>query len=199
MDALTQVIEPFVCNKPNPIVDALCREGIKRAARSLLIAYQNPTNLAAREDMCVTSVMGGMALANAKLGAVHGFAGPLGGMLEHAPHGALCGSLLPHVIEANIDALAALPPTDKIATTYISRYTELAVMLTGNPSASIRDSIQWLKDLCRNLAVPTLSQLGLQASAIPALIPKASNSSSMKGNTIVLPAETLVGIINKAL
>eukprot|EP01106_Pelomyxa_sp_JSP_P013623 TRINITY_DN4137_c0_g1_i1.p1 TRINITY_DN4137_c0_g1~~TRINITY_DN4137_c0_g1_i1.p1 ORF type:complete len:410 (-),score=80.65 TRINITY_DN4137_c0_g1_i1:159-1334(-) len=199
MDALTQCIEPFVCNKPNPITDALCREGIKRAARALEVVWREPTNMAAREDMCVASLIGGLALANAKLGAVHGFAGPLGGMLEHAAHGALCGCLLPHVVAANIDALEALPADDKVATTYIPRFKELAQLLTQNPTANIRDSIPWLRRLASTIRVPTLSQLGLSESSILAVLPKAVAASSMKGNPVVLPETVLAKILHAAM
>lgn len=98
LDALTQCIEPFVCNAPNPLTDAICREGIRRAARSLRRAFEDGTDRAARYDLCAASLCGGLALANARLGAVHGLAGPLGGMFP-APHGAVCGRLLPGVVD----------------------------------------------------------------------------------------------------
>ncbi|NQU43994.1 iron-containing alcohol dehydrogenase, partial [bacterium] len=85
LDALTQLLEVFVCNQPNPLTDAVCREGLGRAARSLRRACERG-DAAAREDMALASLFGGLALANAKLGAVHGFAGPVGGMFP-APHG----------------------------------------------------------------------------------------------------------------
>jgi alcohol dehydrogenase class IV len=94
LDALTQLIEPFTCNRPNPIVDGLCREGIARVARSLRRAWADGRDAAAREDMALASLYGGLALANAGLGAVHGFAGVAGGMFQ-APHGAVCAALLP--------------------------------------------------------------------------------------------------------
>jgi alcohol dehydrogenase class IV len=94
LDALTQVMEPYVSNKANPLTDALCREGMRRAARSLRRAYEDGRDAAAREDMAQASLFGGLALANAKLGAVHGFAGPLGGMFP-APHGVVCARLVP--------------------------------------------------------------------------------------------------------
>ena len=101
LDALTQVLEPFVSSRANPLTDAVCRDGLTRAARSLRRVYDDGADIDAREDMALVSLYGGMALANAGLGAVHGFAGPLGGMLG-APHGALCARLLPGVITANI-------------------------------------------------------------------------------------------------
>src|ERR1051325_6186131 len=75
LDALTQLIEPFVSLKANPLTDAICREGTARVARSLRRVYEHPNDTSAREDMCVAGMLGGMALANAALGAVHGLAG----------------------------------------------------------------------------------------------------------------------------
>ena len=97
LDALTQLIEPYVSIRANPITDAFCIEGMRRVARSLRLAYQQGQDLKAREDMALASLFGGLALANAGLGAVHGFAAPIGGMFP-APHGAVCAALLPHVM-----------------------------------------------------------------------------------------------------
>src|SRR5208282_5705063 len=126
LDALTQLIEPFVCARANPMVDALCIEGIRRAARSLReVVHQNPGK-SAREDMALASLFGGIALANAGLGAVHGFAGPMGGMFA-APHGALCAALLPGVMAANVAALRRRQPGGE----GLRRYDEIARLLTG--------------------------------------------------------------------
>ncbi|MGC1376109.1 MAG: iron-containing alcohol dehydrogenase, partial [Anaerolineales bacterium] len=141
MDALTQLIEPFVSNAPNPLVDGFCREGIRRAARALRPACE-ADDPDAREDMALASLLSGMALANAKLGAVHAFAGPLGGMFT-APHGALCARLLPLVLEANLKALRARAPQSPA----LARFDELAHMLTGNPGADAEDGIAWLQGL----------------------------------------------------
>ncbi len=108
MDALTQLIEPFVSHKSNPLTDAICREGVWRVTRSLTAACENGSDLSAREDMSLASLFGGLALANAKLGAVHGIAGPLGGMFT-APHGATCAALLPHVMAVNVPRSAGSP------------------------------------------------------------------------------------------
>ena len=133
LDALTQVMEPYVSKRASPMTDALCREGMRRAARSLRRAYQQGDDSAAREDMALTSLFGGLALANAQLGAVHGFAGPIGGMFDGA-HGAICARLLPHVMEINVRALQ-----QRLAgSPALRRYDEIARILTGNDSACRR-------------------------------------------------------------
>ena len=106
LDALTQLIEPFVCSRANPMTDGLCVEGIRRAGRSLRAAFTDGKNKSAREDMAMASLFGGLALANA---------GPRRGSRicrtdrrdVPAPHGAICAALLPRVMAANLAALRA--------------------------------------------------------------------------------------------
>jgi alcohol dehydrogenase class IV len=194
LDALAQVIEPYVSPFANPLTDTICREGIRRAARSLRRAYENGADVAAREDMTITSLFGGLALANAKLGAVHGFAGPMGGMLR-APHGAICGRLLPHVMATNIQALQEREPGNGA----IRRYDEVAQILIGTPKASAHDGVSWIRALCAALDIPPLSAHGVTEADFPTIIEKASNSSSMKGNPVRLTAEEMATILKQAL
>ncbi len=128
LDALTQLIEPFVCSRANPMTDALCREGMRRVGDSLRRAFREGHDATAREDMALAGLFGGLALANAGLGAVHGFAAPIGGMFP-APHGAVCAALLPHAMTVNLEALAARQPADRAR----QRYDEVARWLTGDP------------------------------------------------------------------
>jgi alcohol dehydrogenase class IV len=194
MDALTQLIEPFVCNQANPMTDALCREGISRAARSLKAAFCNGADKTAREDMAIASLFGGIALANAKLGAVHGFAGPIGGMFD-APHGAVCARLLPFVVEENISALKERQPNSPI----LARYAEIAQLLTARTDAQAADGIEWLFQLLDKLAIPSLSMYGLQKKDVEAVVTKSQNASSMKGNPIQLTKKELADILEKSL
>ncbi len=194
LDALTQVIEPFVSHLANSMTDAVCREGIRRAARSLLRAYENGDDVAAREDMALASLFGGLALANAKLGAVHGFAGPFGGMF-HAPHGAVCAALLPHVMACNIAALRAREPDNPA----LERYAEVARLLTGDSGATVDDGVAWVRSLVERLHVPGLGLYGFTEDACDDLIVKSQRSSSMKGNPIALTDDELRDILHRAL
>ena len=194
LDALTQLIEPFVSVKANPITDAICREGMRHVALSLRRAYENGADKAAREGMSLASLFGGMALANGGLGAVHGFAGPLGGMY-HAPHGALCARLLPLVMETNIHALQARQPGHPA----LARYVEIAQILTGDRNANVFDGVGWVSYLVRTLEIPSLSAYGMQASEIPDAVKKTLKSSSYKGNPIALSEEELRSVLERAL
>ena len=194
LDALTQLIEPFVSVKANPMTDALCREGIFHAARSLPRAYENGTDKEARQGMSLASLFGGLALANAALGAVHGFAGPLGGML-HAPHGALCARLLPLVMHANIAALQRREPEHPS----LKRYAEVAKILTGNETATAQDGVTWTHELVDKLGIPRLSTYGMSAARFPEAVEKTRKASSFKGNPIALDENELREILQKSL
>jgi alcohol dehydrogenase class IV len=194
LDALTQVLEPFVSPLANPLTDAICREGLQRVARALRRAYEHGGDVTARQDMALASLLGGLALANAKLGAVHGFAAPFGGMFP-APHGATCAALLPHVMAINVQALQARDPDHQA----LRRYAEAAQLLTGHDRATAGDGVTWAQALCRELQVPGLSTYGLTEADFPMLIEKAAKSSSMKGNPIELTAEELGEILSRAL
>jgi alcohol dehydrogenase class IV len=194
LDALTQLIEPYVSKAANPLTDSLCREGIQRAGRSLLRACRAGDDLSARQDMSIASFFGGLALANAKLGAVHGFAGPLGGMFP-APHGAICARLLPFVMQANVRALQQRQPDSQV----LKRYEEIARMLTGQPGASAEEGAAWVQSLCEDLAIPPLRQYGLQEAHFEAVIEKSARASSMKGNPIVLTDGELRSILEQSI
>ena len=193
LDALTQVIEPYLCSRPNPVTDAVCAEGIRRAARSLRVAFQDGHNAAAREDMSVTSLFGGLALANAGLGAVHGFAGPIGGMFP-APHGAVCAALLPHVMEMNLRALRERQPSNPV----LGRFEEVARMLTGAPTAGPEQGIEWLHKLVNDLRIPRLRLYGITPAHTNELVEKAAKASSMKANPIALTAAELAMTLERA-
>ena len=194
LDALTQLIEPFVSVKANPMTDAICHEGLRHAARSLRRAYENGGDQEAREGMSLASLFGGLALANAKLGAVHGFAGPLGGML-HAPHGTICARLLPLVMETNLKALEARKPEYPV----LARYTELAQILIGDPNASASEGVAWVSELVSDLNIPMLSEYGMGREHFPEALEKTTKSSSYKGNPISLTDAELRGILERAL
>lgn len=194
LDALTQVIEPYVSNRANPMTDALCREGMTRAGRSLRRAFEDGHDAAAREDMAIASLFGGLALANARLGAVHGFAGPIGGMYP-APHGAVCAALLPHVMDANMRAMKDREPGNPA----LARYADVARLVTGDPAATAEQGVAWVLDLTRALRIPRLGEYGIGAADLPQLVEKSAVASSMQGNPIKLTPDELRDILARAL
>jgi len=194
MDALTQVIEPFVSKKANGMVDMFCREGITRAARSLRQAFMKGSDIQAREDMAMTSLLGGLSLANAGLGAVHGFAAPIGGMFK-APHGAVCAQLLTRVVSMNVKALKEREPANPV----LQRYKEIAQILTGDSKASIGDGIKWLENLCNFMVIPALSSYGITCDDLPVLVDRSAAASSMQANPLPLTKIEMMQILEQAL
>jgi alcohol dehydrogenase class IV len=193
LDAFTQILEPFVSVKSNPLTDTLCIEGLKRAAHSLRRAFRDGSDTKAREDMAIVSLFGGLALANSKLGAIHGIAGPMGGMFP-VPHGVICARLLPFVVEANVKALRR-----NNSQQYLLRYDQVAQVLTGKPNAKAEEGIAGIHDLCDALDIPELSDFGIMEDHFPDLIVRSKKASSMKGNPVNLTDEELTEILQKAV
>jgi alcohol dehydrogenase class IV len=189
LDALTQLIEPYVCTRANPMTDNFCLDGIRNVAAFLLRAYRDGGDSEAREGMAWASLLGGMALANAGLGVVHGFAAPVGGMFE-APHGAVCAALLPAGMRANIAAAGAAA---------LERYREIARIVTGDKKASPEDGAQWVETLARQMQIPRLSAWGIRGEHIPDLVAKAARANSMKANPVSLSPAQLSVVLESSL
>jgi len=200
LDALTQCLEPFVSVQATPLTDGLAREGLRRAGTGLRAAYADGADVAARADMAICSLLGGMALANAKLGAVHGLAGVIGGTAD-VPHGMACAALLAPVIEANARTLRSGEGREPgpSAVAVLDRYTEAARLLTGHPAASIEDGLAWIRETLTLLRVPGLATFGLGPRHAGEIAAKALVSSSMKGNPVPLSQADLEAILLQAL
>ncbi len=194
LDALTQLIEPFVGLRPQPLTDAVCREGVQRIARSLRRAFQSGGDVQAREDLSLAALFSGIALANAGLGVVHGFASVIGGITD-AHHGMVCASLLAAGMDANVQALRLRDPQGDS----LERYRELAVLLTSRADAQPEDGIAWARDLCRDLGVPSLSAMGLRTTELGLLVERTAVASSTKGNPIVLTRDELTAMAQAAM
>jgi len=193
MDALTQCLEAFVSCRAQPMTDALCREGIRRAVRSLEKAVDDGSDLEAREDLALAAMFSGMALANAGLGAVHGFAAPIGGQFQ-APHGAVCAALLAPVWRANWK-LVNISDDDAMQ----DRFADVGLLLTRNQEVRGDHIAAFLSDLTERLKIPRLSTYGIQESDLADIATKAAAASSMKGNPVKLTHDTLVAILREAL
>jgi alcohol dehydrogenase class IV len=194
MDALTQLIEPYVSVKANPLTDAICLEGLPRVARALRRAVQRGDDIEARTDMALGSLFGGLALANAALGAVHGFAAPIGGRFP-APHGAVCAALLPHVMRANVRALQ----TRGGHSDRLDRFVKVAGLVTGRLHASAAEGVEWVERLRDDLRVPSLGAYGIGPEHVADLVSAASLASSMRGNPIALDAAELHDVLLAAI
>ena len=194
MDAFIQCLEAYLSRNANPLSDGIALQGLQRASLSLRAACQPKLDKAAKSDLCVASLCGGIALANAKLGAVHGFAGPIGGMIE-APHGALCAGLLLPVLRMNYDIVMRREPDGETS----RKFDQVAQILTGNPTAKGSYAIAWIESLLKDLPLAPLSELGFTEAMIPEAVKKSTHSSSMKGNPIDLESADLREILEECL
>lgn len=194
LDALTQLIEPYVSSKANPMTDVFAIEGMRRVAGALETAVRTGSDREARESMSFAALLGGLSLANAGLGVVHGFAAPIGGMVD-APHGAVCAAILPHGMAANIRALRDRAPDHEA----LRRYGHVARILTGESGAIAEDGAAWVHDLCTRVGIRPLAELGVRTDLVRRLVTKAARASSMKANPIALTESELRGVIESAL
>jgi alcohol dehydrogenase class IV len=195
LDALTQLIEPFISCKANPLTDAFCRQGIPLVVRSIRRVHAQDGDRKAFADMALASLLGGLALANAGLGAVHGIAGPFGGMFAEAPHGAVCAALLPASLEINHRVLRERYPQHPCHL----RFEELAGLMLQSPDARFEDALDWVRETVEQLKIPSLSSHGMTSDALSELLGKAEQASSMKGNPVPLSTDELCSMVNMAM
>ncbi len=197
MDALCQLIEAYTSRGAQPITDALAWEGIGRAARALPRAVADGQDCDAREDMALAALLSGIALSNAGLGAVHGFAAPAGANYP-IPHGTVCARLLPPVVAANAAVLAEEAADHPL----LEKYRALGRQLTGRTdlqkNEAIEAGVRFLEDLVDQLDIPRLSDFGLQPEGFAPLIALARRSSSMRYNPVTLPDTVLEEILRQA-
>jgi len=196
LDALTQLIEAYVSKGANPITDALAQKGITLAASSLYRAYCNGNDAEARQNMALASLLSGIVLANAGLGAVHGIAAALGGLFP-IPHGIACAVLLPHVVEMNFKALLTKNPVDSI----VKKYRQLCKLLLDkeiNPKDGVSPAVEFLHGLCEKMAIPSLTSFGINKDDIPSIVAH-SRGSSMRFNPVELSDEELITILEKTI
>jgi alcohol dehydrogenase len=201
LDALTQLLEAMTSQRATPLTDALARDGLEAVRRGLLTWHADPRGPAApaaRSQMAYAALLSGVCLANAGLGAVHGFASPLGAQLP-VPHGMACGAVLWQTIRTNITALTQRDPDSPALT----KYAEAGRILGELPS-TIRDGaarvqlVDTLHEMVEALEVPPLSAFEMTAEHIP-LIVADSPGSSMRTNPVALTDEELSDILRQAL
>lgn len=198
LDAIVQLIEPYVSRRDHPMIDALALEGLRRASAALPRAYADGEDAGAREDMMLAALWSGMALAHCGLGAAHAFAGPLGGSFP-VPHGIACAATIPFAMEANLRVARRTPG----GTETVRRHADVARALGAagdEPDDAAADAgAERMRELCELLNVPKLSAFGVSREAVPDLVARAKKTSSMKANPVDLPDDDLAGILERAI
>lgn len=194
LDAVIQCLEPFVSINANPMTDAFAREGLARASVGLRRSYSDGADLVARTEMALCSLLGGLCLANSKLGAVHGLAGVIGGTVE-IPHGVACASVLVATVRANVRALRERQPDSPA----LGRYRQAAEILTGRGSASIEGGTEWLAETVDMLGIKRLADYGLRPEQADDVAAKAARASSTRGNPVELTLDELKGVVSESM
>ncbi|WP_135383046.1 iron-containing alcohol dehydrogenase [Vibrio tasmaniensis] len=190
MDAFTHLMEAYVCGEPNPLTDMICEEGLRKLSGSVIQAciYDEPQ---ARSDLAFSSMLGGIAITNTKLGAAHGLASALGGKIS-APHSVITARLAPFVMLENIAVAKEQQRSDILA-----RYQRISQIVTDNVEATEEDAISWLSEVLDTLKLPTLLEFGVCEAQFDEVSADALKSVAIKGNPLPLNQERLVHILKK--
>ena len=187
LDAITQVMEPYLCTKANRLTDVLCRNAIPLGLAAL-VRLMEAEDVGARDDLAWVSLCGGLALANAGLGAVHGLAGPIGGVAP-APHGAVCGVLLPPVLAANAQAATGVAA---------ARISEVQTWISDAFGVETKQAMAALQNWSQHHGLPRLSQMGVREDELQSIAQASLGSSSMRGNPVALTEGALTDILYAA-
>jgi len=195
LDALTHLVEAYLSKGAQPMTDVLVVPGMRLAYRALTMLAEGQANAESHEAMALAALWGGIALANAGLGAVHGLVAPLGGLCS-VPHGAGCGCLLPATFATNVAALRARSPSHRA----LARAHEIADLLLPGDAADrspegIARAFAALRD---KLGVPSLATYGVTEADLAAVI-AGSRAGSMRHNPIELTDSELEGILRSSL
>jgi alcohol dehydrogenase class IV len=190
LDAVVQVIEPYLSVKANPMTDAICHAAIPIGLKVLRDLVENDAP-EAWDSMAWVSTCGGLALANSGLGAVHGFAGVIGGK-SNAPHGEICGALLPAVLESHLRKAEGQTETHK------RLQWILDLMDTHFAQSEGGMGVSGLRRWSTKMGLRGLEDMGLSVSDFSEVVTAASKASSMKGNPFSLSVRELLQILQAA-
>lgn len=188
LDAITQVIEPYLSSRANLFTDMLCAEAIPKGLRALTQLMKGESR-EARDALAQVSLFGGLALANSGLGVVHGIAGPLGGLCG-APHGAICGALLPAGIAANRDHV--------VDAEHKARIDQVIGWIAGVFETSMDQALPRFREWIIQSGLPGLASIGVTEEQMIAASKAAASSSSMKANPVELPTATIENIMRES-
>lgn len=175
VDALTHCIEAYANRFAHPMIDIYALQGIKLIVANLKFAYEDGANIAARTNLALGSLYGGLCLGPVNTGAVHALAYPLGGEF-HVPHGVSNSLLLPYVLEFNIPAAP-------------ERYAQVAIALGAEPAdsdlATAQRGLEKIKQLSRECGIPAnLSDFGVPREAIQRMAESAITVTRLLKNNL---------------
>jgi alcohol dehydrogenase class IV len=179
LDALTQLLESYVSTKASPITDALAMSGLEHVSAGFLPAFaRGATDIEARSHMAYAALLSGITLANAGLGLVHGFAGPIGGY-SRMPHGAVCGTLIGESTRITLEALFENAEKNRIA---LEKFARAGALLSGRSSVSLKNDcdllIQTLQEWIELTRIPRLRDFDITQADFPKILDKTNGKNS---------------------
>jgi alcohol dehydrogenase class IV len=194
MDCFTQLTEAYLSVKSNQYTDSLALEGLREIKNSLLASYSEGKDIEARAGMSFAALTSGICLANAGLGAVHGFASSIGGMYE-IPHGLICGTLMASGNEINVRELRRQEDNQQA----LKKYAVLGELFSDKKGKSddyYTDSfIGYLQSMTVSLNLPKLSQYGVKEKDLKSIC----KNTEIKNNPVKLTPEDLEDILRPRL
>ena len=179
LDALTQLLEAYVSMQASPMTDALALSGLHHVAEGFMRAYAHGgEDIDARAHMAYAALLSGIVLANAGLGLVHGFAGPIGG-ISPMPHGEVCGTLLGETTRRTIEALANDRENHATA---LAKYARAGAILCVDASVPAEEGcrrlVATLEAWIERTHIPRLGRYGMTAADFPRILDKANGKNS---------------------
>jgi alcohol dehydrogenase class IV len=194
MDCFTQLVESYVSEKANVITDALALDGLKYIKQSLYRAFRMGQDIEARTGMSYAALISGITLANANLGAVHGFASSIGGLFN-IPHGVVCGTLMGATNRVTIEKLKQAG-TNHAA---LIKYALLGKMFTEQENKTddwYREAfLDTIEQWTETFALPRLSKFGVKQSDIS----KIAGSTDSKANPVKLEMDEYISILESRI
>jgi alcohol dehydrogenase class IV len=193
MDAFTQLLESYLSTAANPITDALAYEGLTYISTSLVPAYEDGSNLAARTALALAAYLSGITLANAGLGLVHGFASAIGGYFDIS-HGVICSTLMASANKVTVRKLRGEKSNDAA----LVKYAAIGKLFSSENNKSdayyIDSLLAHIEQLTHELKIPGLKDSGVTSSDFEKII-KASDN---KNNPAILNTEEMEEVLAMA-
>lgn len=190
IDALCQAMESYVSKGANILTDAIALQAVRLVSLNLRNAFKNGSNIQARQNMLYAALLSGVSLSNARMGAIHGIAHPLG-LKYNLPHGLVCGVLMPYVMELNLNFATG-------------KYAAIAAAMGGlirglDKEKAAKISIDKTKQLLAEISFPwRLRELGAKPEDFSQIAKDSMPSGSLQANPRVVLEDDVISILKKA-
>lgn len=184
LDALCHAAEAYTSRKAQPLTDDLAISAVQRIFKNLPIAYAEPKNIKAREEMSLAALEAGVAFNNASVTIIHGMSRPIGALF-HVPHGISNAMLIEECFKFAIDGA-------------YSRFADLARAIkvahrADDDRTSAEAFLKACSQLCRTCEIPTLEEYGIDRGKFFEAIDKMTDDAIDSGS----PANTIKNVTRK--